>query len=221
DRISAQAPCWSPTERGSTVLRQLSLSGAKLEHITPRGGEGRVAPGRALSPRWLHRYQSVATGRAGRRLLQQARDVRAMDQGRQRRDQVDAAVMLLVRRQRRASSASCTGLQSRQLHADTGSAGGDQAVVADQPAGETREDRRQGRAPWPLRYLPDGRGRDAEEIVPGDSAADRGTTATATTSACVRRPMVMRPTTTDGRGASKCQRKWPDQPLDHRSGCPR
>src|ERR1039458_5680418 len=40
---------------------------------------------------------------------------------------------------------------------------------------------------WPLRYLPDGRGRGAEGIVPRDSAADRGTTTTATTSACVRR----------------------------------
>jgi DDE superfamily endonuclease len=47
---------------------------------------------------WLHRHQPVATSRAGRRLLQQARDVRAMDQGRQGRHQVDAAVMLLVRR---------------------------------------------------------------------------------------------------------------------------
>jgi hypothetical protein len=110
-----------------------------------------------------------------------------MDQGRQGRHQVDAAVMLLVRRQRRASSASCADLQSRQLHADTGSAGGDQALVADQPAGETREDWCQGRAPWPLRHLPDGRGRGAEGIVPRDSAADRGTTTTATTSACVRR----------------------------------
>jgi hypothetical protein len=36
----------------------------------------------------------------------------------------------------------------------------------------------------------------------------------------VRRPMVMRQTATDGRSASKCQRKRPDQPLDHRSGCP-
>ena len=60
-------------------------------------------------------------------------------------------------------------------------------MVADQPAGETREDRRQGRAPWPLRHFPDGRGRGAEGIVPGDFAADRGTTATATTRACVRR----------------------------------
>jgi hypothetical protein len=61
----------------------------------------------------------AVTGRvAGRCLLQQARDVRAVDQGRQERHQVDAAVMLLVRRQRRAASASCAGLQSRQLHAD-------------------------------------------------------------------------------------------------------
>jgi hypothetical protein len=59
-----------------------------------------------------------------------------MDQGRQGRHQVDAAVMLLVRRQRRASSASCAGLQSRQLHADSGPAGGNQALVVDQPAGK-------------------------------------------------------------------------------------
>jgi hypothetical protein len=98
-----------------------------------------------------------------------------------------ADVMLLVRRQRRASSASCAGLQSRQLLADTGPAGGNQALVVDRPAGKTREDWCQGRAPWPLRYLPDGRGRGAEGIVPRDSAADRGTTTTATTSACVRR----------------------------------
>src|SRR5450830_1007960 len=138
-----------------------------------------------------------------------------MDQGRQGRHQVDAAVMLLVRRQRRASSASCAGLQSRQLHADTGSAGGSQALVVDQPAGKTGEDRRQGRAPWPLRHLPDGRGRGAEGIVPRDSAADRGTTTTATTSACVRPPMVMRSRATDGRvrpNASKKARSAPRPP---------
>ena len=59
--------------------------------------------------------------------------------------------MLLLRRQRSAASASCAGLQSGQLHADAGFAGGGQAVVADQPAGETRQDRRQGRAP--CRYV--------------------------------------------------------------------
>ena len=34
-------------------------------------------------------------------------------------------------------------------------------------------------------------------------------------------PMVMRSRATDGRSVSKCQRKWPDQSLDHRPGCPR
>src|SRR5713226_6200603 len=71
--------------------------------------------------------------------------------------------------------AACAGLQSRQLHADAGSAGGGQAVVADEPAGKTREDRRQGRVPWPLRHLPDGRARGAEGIVPGNLTADRRT----------------------------------------------
>jgi hypothetical protein len=58
---------------------------------------------------------------------------------------------------------------------DAGSAAGGQAVVADEPAGKSREDRRQGRAPWPLGHLPDGRGRGAEGIVPGSLAADRRT----------------------------------------------
>ena len=160
-------------------------------------------------------------GRAGRRLLQQARHVRAMDQGRQGRDQVDAAVMPDVRRQRGAAPASCARLQSRQFPAHAGDARADQGLVADEPEGEADQDRREGRQPRPLRRLPDGRGRHPTANVPGDFAADCGTTAAATTSAGVRRSMVMRSKATDGRSASKCQRKWPDQPLDHRSGCPR
>ena len=61
--------------------------------------------------------------------------------------------MLLLRRQRRAASASCTDLQSRKLHADAGVARVGQTAVADEPQREAREDRRQGRAPWPLRYF--------------------------------------------------------------------
>ena len=91
--------------------------------------------------------------------------------------QVGAAVMLLIRRQRRAASASCAGLQSFQLHAYVGSARGGQAVVADEPAGEAHQNRRQDCEPWPLRHIPGGRGRSAEGIVPGDSAADRRSTA--------------------------------------------
>src|ERR1019366_1562694 len=115
------------------------------------------------------------------------------------------------------ASASCAGLQSRQFPADAGSAGGDQAVVADQPAGKTRQNWSQGRAPWTLRHIPDGRGRGAEGIIPGDSAADRGTTATATTSACVRRPVVMRARATEGGVRPNASENGQIQPLDHRA----
>src|SRR5450756_2650310 len=40
DRLPAQAPCRSSSERGSTVLRQFQLSGAKLEDTAPRGCQG-------------------------------------------------------------------------------------------------------------------------------------------------------------------------------------
>src|SRR5262249_8826722 len=47
---------------------------------------------RTLSPRRLHRDEHEPPGRARRCFLQQARDVRAIDQGGKRRDQVDATV---------------------------------------------------------------------------------------------------------------------------------
>src|SRR5262245_33835329 len=58
----------------------------------------RVASRRTLSPRRLHRDEHEPPGRARRCFLQQARDVRAMDQGGQRRDQVDATIVPNVRR---------------------------------------------------------------------------------------------------------------------------
>ena len=63
-------------------------------------------------------------GRARGRVLQQARHVRAMDQGKQGRDRMDAAVVPDVRGQRRAASTSCARLQSRQFLADAGDARG-------------------------------------------------------------------------------------------------
>jgi hypothetical protein len=56
--------------------------------------------------------------------------------------------------------------------------------------------------------------------VPGDFAAGRGTTATATARTSMRRPMPMRSRPTDGRAMSKCHRKWPDQTLDQAFGLP-
>src|SRR5262249_28162455 len=54
---------------------------------------------RTLSPCRLHRDDMSRPAERCRGLLQQARDVRAMDQGRQGGDQVDAAVVPNVRRQ--------------------------------------------------------------------------------------------------------------------------
>src|SRR5262249_44623594 len=63
-----------------------------ISAIWPEPRQGRVASRRTLSPRRLHRDEHEPPGRARRCFLQQARDVRAMDQGGQRRDQVDATV---------------------------------------------------------------------------------------------------------------------------------
>src|SRR5215831_6490193 len=113
-----------------------------------------------------------------------------MDQGGQRRDQVDATVVPNVRRQRGAAPASCTRLQPRQFLADAGDARADQGLVTDESEGKADQDRREGgESSRPLCYLPDGRGRHRTANVPGDFAPDRGATAAATTSASVRRSM--------------------------------
>jgi hypothetical protein len=68
-------------------------AGAGADADVAEGMIPELASWRALSARRLHRYQPVAPGRAGRRLLRQARHLRAMDQRGQGRDQVDAAVV--------------------------------------------------------------------------------------------------------------------------------
>src|SRR5262249_53277302 len=124
-----------------------------------------------------------------------------------RRDQVDATVVPNVRRQCGAAPASCARLQPRQFPAHAGDAGADQGLVADDLEGQADQDRREGRQPWPLCHLPDGRGRHRTTNVPRDFAAHRGTTAAATTSAGVRRSMVIRSRATAGRRATKCPGK--------------
>jgi hypothetical protein len=65
------------------------------------------------------------------------------------------------------------GLQPRQIHAHFGPARGGRALVAHDPAREVGEDRRQDRAPRPLRRLPAGRGGSAAVAVRRHPAADR------------------------------------------------
>src|SRR5262249_42687579 len=172
---------------------------------------------RTLSARRLHRDEHEPPGRARGRVLQQARHVRAMDQGRQGRDQMDAAVVPDVRGQRRAAPTSCARLQSGQFLADAGDARADQGLVTDKLEGEADQDRRESREPRPLCRLPNGRGRHPTANVPGDFAAHRGTAAAATTSASMRRSTVMHSRATDGMSASERQGKRPDQAVKHRS----
>src|ERR1700726_2333658 len=108
DRPSADAPDWAAVERSAALLCELHLSGWELDKIPPRRRQGRMASRRTLSACRLYSHQHEPPGRARRCFLQQARNMRAMDQRGQRRDQMDAAVMPVVRCQRRPSSASRT-----------------------------------------------------------------------------------------------------------------
>ena len=78
---------------------------AELEQAAPRPGQARMASGRALPARRLPHHQPSAASGADYRLLQPARHGRAVDQRGQERDQMDAAVLPYLRRQRRASPA--------------------------------------------------------------------------------------------------------------------
>ena len=66
---------------------------------------------------------------------------------------------------------------------------------------------RKGGEPRTLCRLPNGGGRHPTANVPGDFAADRGTTAATATSASMKRTIAIHSTATDRRSASKCQRK--------------
>src|SRR6266702_2566083 len=110
---------------------------------------------------------------------------------------MDAAVMPHVRCQRRASPAPRPRLQPGEFHADAGDAEDGRAVVADQPAREADQDRREGRQPRPLRYVSDGRGGGAAADVRRNPVADRATAGT--TRAGMRATEQMRQTTPEVR----------------------
>src|SRR5262249_5300840 len=221
DRLSAQASGRTTIERGASVPCQFHLSGGKLEQAAPGDCQGRVASRRTLSPRRLHRDEHEPPGRARRCFLQQARDVRAMDQGGQGRDQMDAAVVPDVRGQRRAAPTSCARLQSRQFPAHAGDAGADQGLVTDKLEGQADQDRRESREPRPLCRLPDGRGRHRTANVPRDFAADRGATAAATTRASVRRSMSCIQEQPTGGVRPNARENGQIRPSTKRSGYPR
>src|SRR5262249_37670780 len=221
DRLSAHAPSRTTSAPCAPVPCQFQLSGRNLDQAAEGYRQGRVASRRALSPRRLHRDEHEPPGRARRCFLQQARDMRAMDQGGQRRDQVDATVVPNVRRQRGAAPASCARLQPRQFPAHAGDAKANQGLVTDDPEGQADQDRREGGEPRPLCYLPDGRGRHRTANVPEDFAADRGATAAATTSASGRRSMSCIQQQPTERVRPNARENGQIRPSTRRSGYPR
>ena len=101
--------------------------------------------------------------------------LRAVDQGGQGSDPMDATLVPLFRRQRRPPSASCPRLQSRQLPAHARHARADQRLVADEPQGETDQDWREGREPRAICRFSDGRNRHPKKPLRRHPAAHRRT----------------------------------------------
>ena len=146
--------------------------------MSPTDGEQKMSVWNGLTPASAITRCTYSTSS----VVWNARHVRAMVQGRQRCDQVDAAVVPDVRGQRGAAPASRARLQPRQFLVDAGDARADQGLVADELEGEANQDRREGGEPRTLCRLPNGRGRHPTANVPGDSAAHRRTATAVTTS---------------------------------------
>ena len=72
-------------------------------------------------------------------------------------------------------------------------------VIADQPAREADQDRREGRQPRPLRYVSDGRGSGTATDVRGYPLAHRAAAVTASTSMTGRLGQMRQTTTAEMR----------------------
>src|ERR1700686_2826372 len=131
-------------------------------YSAPGDCQGRMASGRTLSA-WLYSHQHEPPGRARRCFLQQARNMRAMDQGRQAIKWTRLSCRTFA--QRCSTSTSRPRLQPRHFPAHVGDARADQRLVDDEPEGEAHQDRLHGRAPRPLHRLPDGRGRHLTAFI--------------------------------------------------------
>src|SRR5450759_4930992 len=85
---------------------------------------------------------------------------------------MDAAVLSRLCGQPGATATVRAGLQPGQLPAAGGIAQSSSTLDVDDVAGETDQDRGEGRAPFPEDRLPDGGGGGAARVVPGHSRRD-------------------------------------------------
>jgi len=96
-----------------------------------------------------------------------------VDQGWQERRQMDEALLPHVQRQSDAVATVCPGVQPGQLSVAAGFAETSAALVADDAAGETHQDRCQGDAARQVRHVPTGRSGGNAAVVCVDSRPDR------------------------------------------------
>ena len=120
-----------PSPKPIVSYHDFRLPGPELECIPKNGGQGGVAPGRAVPQSGLHSHQSDLSNYRDSPLLQWPGHGGAMDQRRQVRPELDQVVLPQVRGQPGEAGTVRNGLQPGQLLEKAGRAGGDETLVAD------------------------------------------------------------------------------------------
>ena len=173
DTSAAVGPTAEPCRSGP--VHQLPAIRAKqLEHQAPGGGQGGVASRRVVPQDRLHRHQPGPSAERVVGVLQRSRHRRAAHQGGQERASSGRGCPA-----GRCATMRCGSSSMRSPTISPTSCGPwpwqrrSSPLVAHHPAREAGQDRRQDRAPRPLRRVPAGRGRGAARLVRRDPAPDR------------------------------------------------
>jgi len=121
---------------------------------TPRDRQGQAARRGAVSSRRFHRDQLEQALEERGEVLQRSWYGGAVDQRGQERRQMDKALLPNLQGQPDAIAAFRLGLQSGELPASFGPSSRCQALVADDAARETGQDRSEGNAALEVRDVP-------------------------------------------------------------------
>ena len=173
DRRTAQEAGGQAAEASCDPIRRLLVSGRELEPCSASGGQGGMAPGRAVPSGGLHRHEHVGWPGRGSAFLQWAGHCRAVDQRGQVRPELDSAVLPSVRGQSSASVSVHPGLQPWELPAPVMPAQRGQALVAEERPGQADQDGRSAGAPLPAVDLSVVRGVGSSTVVSGSVGSYR------------------------------------------------
>ncbi len=167
-------PVGRPSHKPVVWYKGFLVSSHELEYGAAGGSEGRTSCRGVVPAHWIHRDQSDTAEPRGGAVLQQARDGRAVDQGRQAGSKDDTVELPPVSVERGAAVAERDCLQPGQSVAAAGAPKGNRNVVIDQPAAAVGENRRTvGKACSLLLAAPGGESSDAAPVRK-HAAADGG-----------------------------------------------